>query len=241
MDTTSGILTRNDVTKIDWRDGILYTSTGVTSIDWENRTLYDSAAGASTDWTGRFLFDSTSATSIDWENRLITTPGGYNALDYSNEIYLNSNLYYRNEVGTAIQDVVADNAYYAGQIIEGVIDGAVSNFDLVYLDTDGTWYPTKNDIAQRATKMQGICVSTGKSLVLIEGDVGVSDDNSQGAYVVSANYGLPVYMSSTTGEMTTTQPASGFIRIVGHIYYQSPNDVNLWIMKFRPSNDWYVI
>jgi hypothetical protein len=79
--------------------------------------------------------------------------------------------------------------------------------------------------------------------VLIEGDVGVSDDNSQGAYVIGADHGLPAYVSTTTGVMTTTTPSGTgeLVRIVGHIYYQSTTDTNWWTMKFRPSNDWYVI
>jgi len=90
--------------------------------------------------------------------------------------------------------------------------------------------------------MLGICVdNTG--YVLIEGDVGVADDDSQGAFVVGANYGLPVYVSITTSEMTTTPPSGtgAIVRVVGHIYYQSSTDTNWWTMKFRPSNDWYEI
>ena len=111
------------------------------------------------------------------------------------------------------------------------------------LDTDGTWKGVKATVGYGADKMLGICVSVGKSLVLIEGDVGVSDDDTQGPYVAGADHGLPVYVSTTTSEMTTTTPsgASSVVRVVGHIYYQSPNDANLWIMKFRPSNDWYEI
>jgi hypothetical protein len=113
----------------------------------------------------------------------------------------------------------------------------------VYLDTDGTWKPTKAAVGYGADKMLGICISTGKSLVLIEGDVGVSTDDSQGARVVGADHGLPIYISTTTGEMTTTSPSGVdvIVRIVGHIYYNSTTDANWWIMKFRPSNDWYVI
>jgi hypothetical protein len=91
--------------------------------------------------------------------------------------------------------------------------------------------------------MLGICVDQANGYVLIDGDIGVSDDNSQGAYVIGADHGLPAYVSATTGVMTTTTPSSTgeLVRIVGHIYYQSTTDANWWTMKFRPSNDWYVI
>ena len=119
----------------------------------------------------------------------------------------------------------------------------MTDFQLVYLDTDGTWYPTEAAVAYKADKMLGICVDQAGGYVLIEGDVGVSDDNSQGAYVVGADHGLPAYVSATAGVMTTTAPSGSgsIVRIVGHIYYQSSTDVNWWTMKFRPSNDWYEI
>lgn len=244
IDTAVGTLGKGSGISVDWVNRLLANSSlSAYTVDWENTVLNDSINITSIDWNSRALYDTTTAASIDWEGRLIITPGGYNALDYSNDVYSDSNLYHNNVVGTAIQDVVADNAYYAGQIIEGVIDGAVSNFDLVSLDIDGIWKGVKATVGYRADKMLGICVSVGKSLVLIEGDVGVSDDDTQGPYVAGADHGLPVYVSTTTSEMTTTTPsgASSVVRVVGHIYYQSPNDANLWIMKFRPSNDWYEI
>jgi len=244
IDTITGTLSRGDIASVDWANRLLANSSlSAYTVDWENTVLNDSINITSINWNSRALYDSTTAASIDWEGRLITTPGGYNALDYSNDVHSDSNLYHNNVVGTAIQDVVADNAYYAGQIIEGVIDGAVSNFDLVSLDTDGTWKGVKATVGYGADKMLGICVSVGKSLVLIEGDVGVSDDDTQGPYVAGADHGLPVYASETTSEMTTTAPsgAGAIVRVVGHIYYQSTSDVNWWTMKFRPSNDWYEI
>jgi hypothetical protein len=241
VDWSTGTLTSvaNDIT-VDWENKVLYDSTTNTALDWENRNSYDSAGGTSIDWEGRKLTDAVGVVSIDWEGRkLIDASNTYAVLDYSGNTKVTSVLYYNNTISETVQDNIADNADFAGQIIEGTVDASVLDYNLVFLDTDGIWYPTKNDIAQRATKMQGICVDIGKNLVLIEGDVGVSDDNTQGAYVVGADHGLPVYISGTLGEMTTTQPASGFIRIVGHIYRQSAINANLWVMKFRPSNDWY--
>ena len=140
---------------------------------------------------------------------------------------------------TAVQENLADNALYGGQVIQASIHVSVLNYNLVYLETDGIWYPSKNDNVNRASKMQGICVDTTSGYVLLEGDIGVSDDNSQGAYVINADHGLPVYIDASTGWMTTSVPLSGIVRILGHIYYQSTTDTNLWTMKFRPSNDWY--
>jgi len=196
-------------------------------LDWENKILYDSAGASSMDWTNRTLSETTNT----WV-----------ALEYSDDTYLSSQLYYRNIVPAQVQRSIADTpaSKYGGQVIQATVDGAVTDFQLVYLDTDGIWYALKN-LTIVSTKMVGICVDAAGGYVLVEGDIGVSDDSSQGAVVTGADHGLPVYISSTTGEMTTTTPASGVIRILGHIYYQSTTDANWWTMKFRPSNDWYEI
>jgi len=224
IDTLNGILSNpGSISKVDWINGYLNTTTGINVVDWENKFLYDDVGA-----------------SIDWTNRVLYEPGNvFEALNYSNDTYINSQLYYRNIISAQVQKQLVDTPTYTGQIIQASIHTSVQNYNLVFLDTNGTWYQTRNNNVTRATQMQGICVDTGSGYVLLEGDIGVSDDNSQGAYVVSASYGRPVYMSDIFGEMTTTQPTTGFVRVVGHIYYQSTPSANLWAMKFRPSNDWF--
>ena len=39
----------------------------------------------------------------------------------------------------------------------------------------------------------------------------------------------------------TTGVRSGYVRVIGHMYYNNPTNTDFWIMKFRPSNDWYKI
>jgi hypothetical protein len=42
--------------------------------------------------------------------------------------------------------------------------------------------------------------------------------------------------------MSTASPSAGYVRILGHIYYQNQNtDSNLYIMRFNPSNDFYLL
>jgi hypothetical protein len=230
IDTTVGTLGRGDIVSVDWPNRQLQDSTPVLSIDWEGRTLTDSVGNPSIDWTNRTLSEATAT---------------FTALDYSNDGYLNSQLYYRNIIPGQVQRKLAETpaSYYGGQVIQATVDAGVTDFQLVFLDTDGTWKATKATVANGASKMLGICVDQANGYVLIDGDIGVSDDNSQGAYVIGADHGLPAYVSATTGVMTTTTPSSTgeLVRIVGHIYYQSTTDANWWTMKFRPSNDWYVI
>jgi len=242
IDTTVGALSRGNVVTIDWVNRSLYDSSAGASIDWEARTLYDAAAVTSIDWAGRVLYDSGTNSTVDWENRTLFTPGGLKALLYSGDITTNSEVYSRQIISAGVQEDAVSSTTYSGQIIIGTLSG-VSNHQLVFLDTDGAWKPTKATVANGAAKMLGVCVDSAKNQILIEGDVPTSDDNTNGAYVVGADHGLPVYISTTTGEMTVTAPsgAGELVRIVGHIYYQSTTDAAWWTMKFRPSNDWYVI
>ena len=219
-------------------DGALYDSTGVPSVLWGtgNRILRDSVSGDSINWDSRALVNSGGGTSIDWESNILSSPN-YVAMDFSGDLYTTSQLYQLQNIPAQVQNDAADAHAFTGQIITGTIDASVATNNLVYLHTDGIWYALKN-LPTVSTKMLGICVKQPQGLVLIEGDIGVSDDNSQGPYVIGADHGLPVYISGTTGVMTTTQPTSGVIRVLGHIYYQSTTTSNWWMMKFKPSNDW---
>jgi hypothetical protein len=228
INTVVGTLSRGDVVSVDWISKQLQDASTISSLDWESRVLYDTAGG----------------TSIDWENRTLSEgTGTYVALEYSSNTYVNSQLYYRNVIPDQVQRAVADTPAYGGQVIQATVAVGVADYSLVYLETDGTWYNPKATVGYGPDKMLGVCVDQAGGYVLIEGDIGVSDDNSQGVYISGADHGLPVYISDTTGRMTITAPSStnNVVRIVGHIYYQSTTDANWWTMKFRPSNDWYVI
>ena len=241
IDTTTGTLSRGPVTTIDWVNRNLQDTSGVTSADWENKVLQDASAATSVDWGNRDLYDAGIVQSLNWDNRTLYTPAGNN-FAWNNDYYTTSNIYHKSIISTGVQNDFIDfaNPPYAGQVIRGTVDAATTAGQLVNLDPDGIWYPVKN-LSPQATKMLGICVDQASGQVLIEGDVGVSDDNTFGTYVVSASMGLPVYVSTTSGELDTTQPGSGVVRTVGHIYYQSTTDANYWLMKFRPSNDWYEV
>jgi hypothetical protein len=235
------------MSSVQWGDRFLVNNNGSSyTVNWQSLHLNDNSYILSADWGNRVLYDTTGNSSVDWENRILYEPSNtFTALDYSNDGYLNSQLYYRNIIPGQVQRKLAETpaSYYGGQVIQATVDVGVTDFQLVFLDTDGTWKATKATVANGAAKMLGICVDQAGGYVLIEGDVGVSDDNSQGAYVIGADHGLPAYVSTTTGVMTTTTPSGTgeLVRIVGHIYYQSTTDTNWWTMKFRPSNDWYVI
>jgi hypothetical protein len=220
----------------------LYSGDGNTAVVFgtNRKWLNDANSTTVVDWEVQSLNDSLAAPSIDWTNRILYEPGGaYEALNYSTSASVSSQLYYNNIIPAQVQRQLAEAPTHAGQIIQASVDVSTVLYNLVYLDTDGVWKPLKN-LPTVSTKMLGICVDTA-GYVLIEGDVGVSDDNTKGAYVIGADHGLPIYISGTNGVMTTTVPTSGVVRILGHVYYNSTTDVNWWTMKFRPSTDWYEI
>lgn len=220
IDTTYGTLTTNGSNKVDWQGGVLVTSVGNNSVDWENYILNDSSATPSVDWNSRALYTLNGTTAFEYSTAADDTVA--------------SQLYIGNYTSGQVQRNLSENILYSGHTIQGTIDASVSPYDIMYLDTDGIWYSLKN-LPVVSTKMVGIEVGGN---ILIEGDMTVSDDGSAGTYVVSADHGLPVYLSGTTGQLTTVVPGSDVIRIVGHIYYQNPVSTNVWLMKFRPSNDW---
>lgn len=224
IDTTVGTLSRGTQTKVDWPNASLYNSSNVVTVDWENASLNDNGGNQSVDWTNRALY----------------TPGGLAGIEYSTDYMATSELYPVHTTSNTTSDSLIDAYFNSGHIIRGTVDAAVTDYSLVYLSSTGTWFSLKN-ISPEATKMVGVCVSQASGTVLIEGDVIVSDDQSRGAYVIGADHGLPIYVGTTNGYMTTTQPTSGVIRVLGHIYHQSTTDANWWLMKFRPSSDWYVL
>jgi hypothetical protein len=210
------------------------------ALDWQNYILYGSEGNNSIDWTTRLVADSSGQTVLDYENRLVLTPSGNTAISFGSDYRIDKYVYELLVKSLTAQEDIAGNNLYAGDVVTGTIDTSANNGDIMYLHTDGTWYPLKN-LTTVSTKMVGICAKKSAGFVLIEGDITVSDDNSLGPYVAGASYGLPVYISGTTGDMTTTVPTSGVVRVLGHIYYRSTTDTNWWIMKFRPSADWYEI
>jgi hypothetical protein len=130
---------------------------------------------------------------------------------------------------------------YGGQILgQSYFDTAVTDNDLIYLNTDGQWYQV-DQTTNTSTKMLGIAknVFSQTGSVVIEGDIVVTTATGYPA-VDNAGYGLPVYIKQGAGTaMDTAIPASGYVRLLGHCYWNSGGGGgDEWIMKFRPSHEW---
>ena len=220
---------------IDWNQRFLYDTTGTTyAIDWSNRATYDGFGISSISWNSRELIDSTGGTALNWD-----------AINNSYKIAAYTYLKKFIDPGTqeSFSDVPTIGRFnYEGEVIVGDLDGTVNQFDLVYLETDGKWYPVTQGTAD-CSKLLGICAATApKPEIILEGSITVNDGTfTDTPLVQSVNFGLPIYIRETSGfTMSTVVPttAGQYVRILGHAYYQNTSATNYWIMKFRPSNEW---
>ena len=193
------------------------------------RKLHDSQTGSgSLDFGNRDLLDSTGNGVFNWTGVAAT---------------IDARLYLNQAIDTTTRNALITNTNYGGfSLSEVLFDSGVQTNDLVYLNTDGKWYQV-NQTTNTSTKMLGICQGynpmTYLGFVRTEGDIIISTGPGY-PLVQGANYGLPVYIRESGGTlMSTTIPTSGYVRLLGHCYHNAGGLE--WIMKFRPSNDWYVI
>jgi hypothetical protein len=196
----------------------------------------------------RILYGSPTigaSASVDFGNRSLVDGNGNFVLSWDGIVgYIDSTLYSNSRINATTRNTLLGGFASAGQTLDEVtFDSTVADFDLVYLETDGTWYPVEQGTAS-STKLLGICLGydpgTGLGTVILEGDVSVSTSAGSAPVVDNANYGLPVYIAYGAGNtMDTTIPVNGYVRVLGHCYYSDGGEN--WIMKFRPSNEWIEI
>ena len=204
------------------------------SIDSNARLLYDSLGLSIIDWENKELFDSTGASSIVWDARRLFTPAGNRALDYGYSDYASrSFIYHQQNVAATEQESLSNtNLEYSGYTIEATVDAFSAAGDLVYLNTDGIWYVV-DQTTNTSTKLLGINIDGNN--VLLEGDIILNN-------VTLPDHGLPLYIRQGNGRtLSSTIPTSGYVRVIGHCYYQNGTTSTQWIVKFRPANDWYKI
>lgn len=240
---------------IDW-DGKKLITGGVEVVDWRNNFLNDASFLLSVDWQSRYLSDTSGNNIIDWEAKQLadSTGTGRFLWDYTNNNQKITQYGFKEErisvveqsnLSQAASDLGLVNA--AGEIllVNTNIDLAVAVGDLVSLGEDGIWYQT-DQASSSGSAMLGICLNGyNKGQIFTEGTITVVTGSGYTdiPFVEGTSfYGKPVYMSDTVlGGLTTTLPTSGYVRVVGHLYYNNPSVTDYWLMKFRPSNDWYII
>jgi hypothetical protein len=228
------------INSIDWENRQTYDTYGVTSTNWGNRYLYDGSGNISTDWGNRYLYDQTANAIIDYSGG-----SGYNIRNYRPTVealdLTVQDEFTQTSVGISISTNTAGNIIQVGPNI----DLAVTASNPVFLDTDGIW-KRSDQTTDTTTKLLGICVEPyNKGYILTEGIITVTTSSgySDTTPFVSGSsfYGMPVYLTGSNAVLTTDKPTSGYVRVIGHMYYNSTSTPDYWIMKFNPSNDWYEI
>ncbi len=209
-------------------DGFSGPFTAITVDDANyTRKLHDSQTGeGSLDFGTRDLLDGSGNGVFNWN-------GIASSID--------ARLYLNQTIDATTRDSLVTNVGYGGFALDEVtFDLGVQDFDLVFLDTDGTWYQV-DQTTVTSTLMLGICQGydpgTGIGTVILEGDIVVTTGTGY-PIVAGADYGLPVYIKESNGtSMSTTIPTTGYVRLLGHCYH-NPGGGTEWIMKFRPSHEW---
>jgi hypothetical protein len=241
---------------IDWNNRELYSSTNTVVVDWENQVMSDPTAIQSISWNTRALSDAAGNMSIDWENKALNDSIGSNTIywdAYNNNYKITQYGYGETQISGVNQEEFSTTAINnasqnaAGEIIQvfSNIDPTVVTGDLVSLYEDGIWYQT-DQASISGSYMLGICTEPyNKGSVFTEGTITVVTASGYAdiPFVEGTSfYGKPVYMRpGVLGGLTTTIPTTGYVRVVGHLYYNNQTNTDYWLMKFRPSNDWYVI
>jgi hypothetical protein len=214
----------------------------IQSINWNSRALFDAAGNTSIDWQNRQLYDASNTLIISYDQQ----PGNGNKTQqysYHNYYTVNGNQ------GESLIQYAFDNSTLnvAGETLGfgANMDPAILKGELCSLGEDGIWNIT-DQTSISSSAMLGICVEPwNKSIVLTEGTITVvtASGYTDIPFVEGTSFhGKPVYIrSGSLGGLTTTKPTSGYVRVVGHMYYNSTVSTDYWLMKFRPSNDWYQI
>jgi len=150
--------------------------------------------------------------------------------------------FFTTTINEASLENFSKNSNYAGTVINTrAIDGGVVLYDVVYLETDGEWYQN-NQSTNNSSKKLGICLDIDKRLILTEGHIVIDDNGSLGPNVQGPQLGTPIFIRDGGGTaMSCGSPTTGYVRILGHIYYQNQNDSSLYVMRFNPSNDFYLL
>jgi hypothetical protein len=224
---------------------VQYNSAG--SFGGDANFVYNYSTGAVTIIGGINVNDTGPSANINTQLReLYANDGSTVAISYTDPQRLDSYNYFNNNKLVSLQESVSGSFWFAGDVIEAnEVNGSTSVFDVVYLDnTTGRW-TTVDQSTATSTKLLGVYVGSSPDLILLEGHIIVSDNNTGAPGVASlTGVGLPIYLMeriSTDPYMTTVVPTAGYVRILGYSYYRNTSNTHYWVMKFRPDNTWVQI
>jgi hypothetical protein len=144
------------------------------------------------------------------------------------------------------QDELKNNYYdgtYHGETIYGTLATTVYPGQIVFLRPSAPLWDlaTASSSGAAATNLVGIACANGNYgdtiTILLRGFFA-----SNSWYSMNYNYGVPMYLSTSSGQATTTAPSSSgnVVRILGHVDEYS-NGNGCVVIRFNPDNSWLVI
>ena len=226
----NGLISQNNTTV----SGSLTVTQGITG------SLFGTASWAINALTASF-YQETDPVFTAISASLATTGSNIFIGDQSITGSISTTEFFTTTINETSLENFSSTSNYAGTVLNTrAIDGDVVLYDLVYLDTDGVWYQNNQATAASSLKL-GIYL--GNDLILTEGHIVIDDTGTLGPDVQGPQLSKPIFIRDGAGAyMSINPPSGGYVRILGHIYYQNQNtDSNLYIMRFNPSNDFYLL
>jgi hypothetical protein len=227
---------------------VQYNSTG--SFGGDANFVYNYSTGVVT-ITGGITVNDTGIVgpivNLNTQNReLYANDGSTLAIGYSDPQKIESSNYFNSTKAISLQESVSASFWYSGDVIvPGKFNVSVLLYDVVYLNNSTGEWTTVDQSASTSTNLLGICLSIDPDLVLLEGHIVVSNNNTGAPGVDSlTGLGVPIYLMeriSTDPYMTTVVPTTGYVRILGYPYYRNVVNTNYYLMKFKPDNTWVQI
>jgi hypothetical protein len=241
INSTTRRLNSGSILSVDWGNRSLHNDSNVTTVNWNSSYLLNSL-GTTVDWGNYGLVDSIGNYSLGWASRMLNTLSGVEALNWENDYVNYSNTYLYRFHDITSQDALVSSVQYTGETINAAVSSSATQYNLVALS--GSYWLPVSQTTDTSTKMLGIALNVNtnptKGIVLLEGDI--SFDGTDGPSIhpglTPGDNGKPVYIrnNAVDGDLSIVPPGNGYIRIVGHVYY---NNGTGYIFKFKPSNDWY--
>ena len=165
-------------------------------------------------------------------NKTLVTPNitaGYTQLITQDATFQTDYVNAQSAAGTIFTRAVSGEGYAVGQ--------------LLFLSSSNKWFLADADFEAKSTSLLGVALTTvggadGQSAVLIEGYYSTSTYHDQVA--TPAKPGLPLYISTTAGNVTEVAPTGtgDIVRLIGHNLYGVAGRANVAVIKFNSDNTW---
>ena len=234
VNTTSSQTIDGSLTKTLGTNGSLYIQSN--GSDWLVVGINGTAGTSGTSGSSGVVGGSGASITITTQNGLLIDGSTSQTLNVSRTLSLNDPFNFGADrtggAGLLEYNVPTSDGYASGEVLYMGSAGQLFGFDdVIYMNSSGNWLKVDANVGTEATLLLGIALGATPTTngVLLRGFVRSS------AYNFTP--GLPLYVSTSEGLMTTTVPAnpSDVVRIVGYCINATTD-----VVYFNPENTWIV-